>query len=509
MNKKLNCLFLAALITAFTSSLFAASRDELLPAGTEGFPLIKIISTENDGNNDFVTKPVAKHVRESQMSWGDYSNKNSPEPWYEKCTISLGDKLIGEGQVKVRGNWTTNYPKKSLRIKFDKKQNIAGLHGGEKFKNWVLLASFKDASILRDSVGLQAYRKMFPGYASDCCLVELEVNGEYFGVYLLAEQQEAKRVGLTEPEKDDKNTDIGYLIEFDSYYYTEDKNEQFEINYGGSLKDYDGKRLYNIQKGYTIKSDINDKAQHDFIADYMNKLWKICYEAVYNKKYYKFDSKYKLVKYSPAGKDDSAKCYDCVSKVINLESLADTYIFNELVCDPDIYLTSFFMNVDFGPDKDRLLYFNAPWDFDSTMGNKNFCAAESSSGNITGRNDMFAGRCQTDVNCSDQRVHANPWLVIFIKQAWFQKLIKERWAMVAADQVLSELQNYIDENSSEKYKAVFDANRQLWGDPSGDWELCEESQKAAAHSQAASAEYLRNWLTNRFAAVNTIIMELK
>ena len=248
MNKKLNCLFLAALITAFTSSLFAASREELIPAGTEGFPLIKISSTENNGNNDFVTKPVAKHVRESQMSWGDYSNKNSPEPWYEKCTISLGDKLIGEGQVKVRGNWTTNYPKKSLRIKFDKKQNIAGLHGGEKFKNWVLLASFKDASILRDSVGLQAYRKMFPGYASDCRLVELEVNGEYFGVYLLAEQQEAKRVGLTEPEKDDKNTDIGYLIEFDSYYYTEDKNEQFEINYGGSLKDYDGKRLYNIYK---------------------------------------------------------------------------------------------------------------------------------------------------------------------------------------------------------------------------------------------------------------------
>ena len=81
--------------------------------------------------------------------------------------------------------------------------------------------------------------------------------------------------------------------------------------------------------------------------------------------------------------------------------------------------------------------------------------------------------------------------------------------MVAADQVLSELQNYIDENSSEKYKTVFEANRQLWGNPSGDWELCEESQKAAAHSQAASAEYLRNWLTNRFAAVNTIIMELK
>ena len=509
MIKKTKLIFIAAAFLAISSNLFCVSRDAAIPAGSKSFPLIKITSTENNGNNDFVTRPVAKHVRESQMSWGDFSNKDAPEPWYEKCTISLGEDLIGEGQVKVRGNWTTNYPKKSLRIKFDKKQNIAGLHGGEKFKNWVLLASFKDASILRDSVGLQMYRKMFPGYASDCRLVELEVNGEYFGVYLLAEQQEAKRVGLTEPEKDAKNTDIGYLLEFDSYAYTEAANEQFWINYLGPVKDYSGKKLQNIQAGYSIKSDVTDRAQHDFISDYMNKLWKICYEAVYNKKYYKFDSSFNLVAYMPVGINDDIKCRNCISSVINIESLADTYIFNELVCDPDIYLTSFFMNIDFAPGKDKLLYFNAPWDFDSTMGNKNFCAAASSSGNITGRNDMFAGRCQTDVNCNEQRVHANPWLVLFIKQAWFQKLVKERWAMIPADKVLSELQNYIDENSSAAYQPVFEANRQLWGNPSGDWELCEASQKAAAKSQAASAEYLKNWLTNRFKAVNKIIKELK
>lgn len=509
MIKNSRFVFIVAAFIAISSNLFGMSREETIPAGSKGFPLIRITSTENNGNNDFVTKPVAKHVRESQMSWGDFSNKDAPEPWYEKCNLFEDDKLIGEGQVKVRGNWTTNYPKKSLRIKFDKKQNIAGLHGGEKFKNWVLLASFKDASILRDSVGLQMYRKMFPGYASDCRLVELEVNGEYFGVYLLAEQQEAKRVGLTEPEKDSKNTDIGYLLEFDSYAYTEAPDEQFWINYLGPVKDYSGKKLQNIQAGYSIKSDITDRAQHDFISDYMNKLWKICYEAVYNKKYYKFDSSFNLVAYMPVGINDDIKCRNCVSSIINIESLADTYIFNELVCDPDIYLTSFFMNIDFASGKDKLLYFNAPWDFDSTMGNKNFCAAASSSGNITGRNDMFAGRCQTDVNCSEQRVHANPWLVIFIKQAWFQKLVKERWAMIPADKVLSELQNYIDENSSAAYQPVFEANRVLWGNPSGDWELCEASQKAAAKSQAASAEYLKNWLTNRFKAVNKIIKELK
>ena len=66
------------------------------------------------------------------------------------------------GKVKVRGNWTTNYPKKSLRIKFDKKQKMFGLNSDGEFKNWVLLAAWKDSSFLRDAVGLKLYHKLFP-----------------------------------------------------------------------------------------------------------------------------------------------------------------------------------------------------------------------------------------------------------------------------------------------------------------------------------------------------------
>ncbi|MBP5751669.1 MAG: CotH kinase family protein, partial [Treponema sp.] len=54
-----------------------------------------------------------------------------------------------------------------------------------KFKNWVLLALYKDASFLRDAVAYKMYHKLFSGYASDSKLVELEVNGTYMGVYLL------------------------------------------------------------------------------------------------------------------------------------------------------------------------------------------------------------------------------------------------------------------------------------------------------------------------------------
>ena len=101
---------------------------------------------------------------------------------------------------------------------------MLGLNNGEKFKNWVLLACFKDASLLRDATALKLYKTMFPEYyASDSKLVEVFVNDVYWGVYLLAEQQETKsgRIEITEAEKNYEGTDIGYLIEFDSYSYTE------------------------------------------------------------------------------------------------------------------------------------------------------------------------------------------------------------------------------------------------------------------------------------------------
>ena len=480
----------------------------LTPVTEHVYPLIKIVSTENGGKNGFITDPVAHHVKDLQQSWYDFSNVDAPDPYYEKCTIAVDGGKALEGQVKVRGNWTTNYNKKSLRIKFDKKQSMCGLNGGQKFKNWVLLAMYKDASFLRDAVALKMYKQMFPEYyASDCCLVEVEVNGVYLGVYLLAEQQETKegRINITEAEKDSADTNIGYLIEFDSYYYTEVENERFEINYGRGITDYDDRTLREIQNGYTIKSDVYSAEQKDFIMKYMNRVWKICYDAAYNQRYFRFNSEYGLEEYKPEGSNADEKCKNCISAVIDITSLADMYIFNEIICDPDLYLTSFFMDIDFGEGGDKLLRFEAPWDFDSTMGNKNFCVDNYSRGNIVGKNDMFAGACQTDVNCEHNRFHANPWMVIFINEPWFQQLIKDQWAAIDSAAILSDLQEFIDDNSSKQYEAVYNYTRGLWGDPHEDWELSQPSAVAAATSQAASAAYLKEWLTYRFGAVDKII----
>ena len=472
-------------------------------------PVIKIKSTTNYSGMKFVLEPIASHVKEVMKDWDDI-RVDSADPWYEVCEIYEGNTLKGTGQVKVRGNWTTSYNKKSLRIKFDEKQTMLGLHDNGKYKNWVLLAAYKDASFLRDAVGLKLYKEMYPGYASDAKLVEVEVNGTNLGVYILAEQQEAKRLDLTEPEKKATNTDIGYLIEFDSYYQTEKENERFEIDYtlgddNNKLYDYVGNEVQDIQKGYTIKSDITNKTQHDFIADYMQKVWEICYNAAYKNKYYKFTSDYSLEEYDPDPEcsDVNEKCKKCIEEIIDLGSLADFYVFNELICDPDLYLTSFFMNVDFKEGHKRRLTFNAPWDFDSTMGNKKFCTPDHFTGS-SAPDEMYAGLGQTDVNGEGGRTHANPWMVVFIKCAWFQEIVKGSWGDKNKDELFTTISNYIDDNSKDEYQPVFDFTRNLWGDPSGNSELCEASSVAAATSQKASADYLINWLNQRRSGMSFI-----
>ncbi len=498
-----------------------------IPDTAGHFPRISIKSTENDGSNDFVTEPVAKHVKEAQQSWGDYSNDGIPDPWYEKCDIFVEGETetdVYTGQVKVRGNWTTNYDKKSLRIKFDEKHSMLGLNGGEKFKNWILLAGFKDASLLRDVAALTMYKEFFSDsgkelyYSSDTKLVELEVNGVYMGVYILAEQQEAKRMGLTEPDKGATNTDIGYLIEYDSYYHTEKDLEQFEIDYLGDIKDINGKKINEPQKGYTIKSDINGAEQHDFIAGYMNNVWKICYELVNNKKFFRFNSSYELEEYTNevTDPDDEDAQKACIASVMDLNSLADMYLFSEIICDPDLYLTSFFMDIDFAEPaageepgrKDHKLRFEAPWDFDSTMGNKRFCNRTDNFADASEINELFAAQCQPDVNGEGGASYGNPWMLIFINSSWFKKLVGERWYRISqsyfadnSTHTISSINTY----SASDYRPLYDFTRQLWGTPSYIEELSDPSREAAEKSQADSADYLKNWIKDRWESVHATL----
>lgn len=451
------------------------------PVISDEMPAI-YINTE-DGSNDFITWPNRQAKLDGLIE-------------YVGATISIkdGDKTVLDsvtGKVKARGNWTLEYVKKPIRIKFDKKQSVLGLNGGAKFKSWVLLADWKDLSMSNNSTALYLGKTILGSdgyYSSDYRNVEVYINGQYWGVYLLVEQQEAKgddgRTSVPAVDDDYLGTDIGYLVEYDGYYTDErnmpngDGDPTFELNYNdyAPLKKLNGGTLYPWnQIGYTVKNDIYSDAQLQFIESYMNFAYRIAYEAIYNNRFYKFNADYSGI-VSTSGTAESV-----VSAVIDVQSLVDSYILAEIACDPDIAWSSFYISLDMTAKGSKKLIFEAPWDFDSAFGIR--------SGFMNSALGMYAAN-------SD-----NPWLILLIKQPWFQDMIRAKWSELIEYGVITTALELITTQKTV-YEQYYAKNYDRW--PSRIWygndELTWELNSYTSQGQAA--DYLYNWLYKRFNYLN-------
>lgn len=458
----------------------------------EDMPRISIDT--KDGKNDFATVPNREAKLADQIKYTDavISVDNCAEEYRMEDVAA---------QVKARGNYTLEYEKKPLRIKFSKKQTMLGLHDGKKYKNWVLLADWKDLSATNNQTAFYLGKTILGSdgyYSSDYCYVELTLNGTYWGVYLLVEQQEAKdgRSSVPEvPELENEQgeevgytgTDVGYLMEYDGYYTDEINmpngagDPTFELDYNGRapLKRLNGSTFetWGAQSGYTVKSDIYDQKQLDFLRSYVSNVYKIAYEAIYRGNLYRFNEDYTgLV-------SATGTVQEVVSAVIDVPSLVDTYLLNEIACDPDIAWSSFYLSADMSETGSKKLTFEAPWDFDSAFGIKN--------GFVNGGAGAFAAN-------SD-----NPWLILLINQDWFQSLVREKWAELhrygvfkTALSLVGEVKEvYSDEfaRSLERWR-----NRVLYGNDELIWELNSYT------TQGQASDYLYNWLYKRLNYLSTL-----
>ncbi len=484
------------------------------PARQEStMPLISITTKkQTDDALDFVNMPVAGHVSEAIASWTP-GYVFPPEPWYEDCTVSVtgadGSSLLGgaDAKVKVRGNWTTTYDKKPLRIKFSEKQEMLGLNGGNKFKDWVLLAEYKDGSMQRNKTIYDISRDILGAdglYAPDCILAEVEINGDYRGVYLLTEQQQVKkdRIDITDAEQGYTGTDIGYLLEMDTYFYAEDALQQFWCEYHGNdaltpfdgndgsgrtMKFLPGADYWKSDVGFTIKSDINSWEQHDHIEAFVNGTYDIMYEAAYNKKAYRFNDDYTGIVEAPDITPEEA-----VRAVVDVDSLADTYIINELACDADIYCSSFYMTADFGAEGNKKLTFQAPWDFDSAMGVKSRCP------DGTG---FYAGNIVPDVNGNYETI--NPWLTVLMYEDWYQDIIREKWTAAYDSGIFSRALGNIEADRTLHHDA-FERNYARWNNIINNEiianELSERAKECKNHDDAVN--YFYEWFSTRIDFIN-------
>lgn len=429
----------------------------------DGMPRIYI--NTDDGSNAFATD-------------FNRSDKLLDNIDYVSATISTDcddESLIlndVEASVKVRGNYTLNYDKKPIRIKFDKKQSMLGLHNGEKYKNWVLLADWKDLSMQNNMLAFYLGNAILGSdgyYCTDFRNVELYLNGEYWGVYLIVEQQEVKdgRFSATEVEDDYEGTDIGYMFEFDGYYVQENNMPDGS---GDPTFTIDHYNMPYDQPGYTVKSDIYSPDQWNFLSNYVQNVYNIMYSATQTQRYMGFNDDYTDV---IDGKYMTSQ--EAISSCVDVQSLVDTYILNEIACDLDVDWSSFYLSLDMTESGCKKLVFEGPWDFDSSFGIIK---------KINTYQKMYA------------RDSLNPWFNLLANEQWFKELVKQKWNELKQAGVLD---NALKLSVYHKvtFEEYYNRNYEKWTKrvTGGNNEVVSEINTYTTQAQAADYQY--RWLKSR------------
>lgn len=389
-------------------------------------------------------------------------------------------------EVKVRGNasaWSEN--SKPYRIKFNKKQNLLGLHNGKKYKNWVLLRT--EDNFGTDYLGFKLAKEIyktskFDYYVSDCAYVHVIENEQYKGIYLLCEQNQVNEGRISINENKAKSTDekTGYLLELDNYAWEDFKDDwaknhkdihsdkwkkgwpwkgveeyHFDLDYKYQDKEVEltdingfsaplGNKRVSINKcdvqysndSFSIKSDIYSNEQTAFISNYVAGVWDICYNAIEKNKLYKFDDNYNLV---DAESFYSSPMEACAS-VIDLESLCNEIILEELVRDNDVGAGSLYMAIDFTVEKGQKyekLTFECPWDFSWAY---HTISEDLDGGKYwEGKTQYFAGAWQNpfllqgEVDNGLIYERSNPWFILFNNADWFRKMLREKWECIGVE----------------------------------------------------------------------------
>ena len=230
--------------------------------------------------------------------------------------------------IRGRGNSTWTYSKKPYRVKLDTKSALMGLPAE---RDWALLANAVDESQLRTYAAMQASEMTDLPYTPAVRHVEVVLNGQYNGVYVLTEHQEigSDRVDITEMEDtDNSGVEVtgGYRLEID--FRLEENNEpgwRTGRNVPLVIKDPDP--ATPEQRNYI----------RGFIADFESAL------------------------FGP----NFADPVNGYRKYLDVDSFVDHYLVQELTRNQDVFAASTFFTKERGDD---LLRSGPVWDFDRSMG---------------------------------------------------------------------------------------------------------------------------------------------
>ena len=419
--------------------------------------------------------------------------------YYKTCTVTLencSEPMQFEdvtANIRVRGNSTAVTEKKPFRLKFDKKRNMLGLNDGAKCKSWCLMADYYDYSLMRNSLAFRMCGELLGGYsfASDCTWVELYVNGDYRGVYLLCEQTQINphRVDIYEKEDTETNLEIGYLMVGQGG--RTDEPNTVQIDYGGKpMTDLEGTTMSFGGGNFSLSSGGDyTREQINFCSKVVGNIARLCYAAIIENEYYELDENWELVrKTSFEGTTEAEKQIETISAYVDIESAVRIYMTDEIVKNLDS--GTYNMYIDLSPDGAKKLTFGPPWDYDFALANTKYNTTHS-----------YKGLYAANFSVSDG-MRVNTWFVMFCNAEWFREMCKPIW-MEQREDLFAICESILTDAST--HKDSFDRNFDRWrilGTMNMGYHQSEEIMGFESHADAA--DFVYNWLYNRLVYLDTV-----
>lgn len=268
-------------------------------------------------------------------------------------------------RFKGRGNNSWYFPKKGYGLTLAKAENLLSLG---KARGFVLIPTYRDASLLNFKIAYDLSKEVGCQFAHNADYVELYVNYEYLGVYILTEQNEINkdRYDLINLEEVTQAINNDWLWNYP--YISEmgiDNGREVELKRYGIFDNNPA----DITGGYLLELDQVDKVEKTF-SRFVSDNWTTIglrdpsyasKEQVYyiSELYQDFED----ALYAEDGYNSKGKYY---LDYIDLDSFAKTWLMNELTMDTSI-LSSQFIWKDSNTIGDGKFHAGSVWDMEHSF----------------------------------------------------------------------------------------------------------------------------------------------
>lgn len=364
--------------------------------------------------------------------------------------------------IERRGNYSNSLPQKpySIELRDSLGANVdSSLVGMPAENDWVLIANYNDKSFARNVIPYHIFDEM-GHWAPRHRLVDVVINGEYQGIYLLAEKikRDANRVDMaTLTSNEILYPDItgGYILKFDYWNST----DSWLLNY--SPMDHPSFDVHMVY--YYPKPDSIAAAQKTYIQNFIND--------------------FETALYSP----NFADPVNGYRKYISVKSWIDYFIVNELARNGDGFKKSRYFYKEKDPTSGVIgkLKAGPVWDFDWAWKDMWDCMYNTTDGSNWA---YMVNDCNPDVNSPG-------WMIRLFEDTLFANEVRCRYEDLRRSLISNENLHALVDSVANTVQESQEWHFQKWGNmgvATGTPEVPAPSQ-----SYAEEVQRLKDWIDRR------------